>query len=116
MERLRTVLAGGLAGAINGLLGTGGGMVLVPLLGGCDLREEEVFPCSVAIILPLCVISLCVSAVYASLPWREALPYLLGAVPGGLLAGALGRRIPTLWLHRILGAFILYGGVRYLCT
>lgn len=115
MISLRSILAGAFAGAVNGLLGAGGGMVLVPLLSaGGDLEERQLFPASVAIILPLCLISLAVTALHAPLPWKEALPYLLGALPGGLLAGALGKRIPTQWLHRGLGLMILWGGIRYL--
>lgn len=115
MKAKRIMLAGGAAGLVNGLLGAGGGMVLVPLLGTAELREKEVFPCSVAVILPLCAVSLCVSAFSRPLPWLAALPYLLGAIPGGLIAGAVGAKIPTLWLHRILGVVILWGGIRYLC-
>ena len=38
-------LAGLGAGAVNGLFGAGGGMVLVPLLTGLtDLPDEEIFP------------------------------------------------------------------------
>lgn len=109
-------LCGGIAGAVNGLLGAGGGTLLVPMLGRCDaLSEDEVFPASVAIILPLSLISLFVSGLQAPLPWRQALAYLLGALPGGLLAGLFGKRIQVKWLHRVLGAVILVGGVRYLC-
>ncbi len=109
-------LCGAVAGAVNGLLGAGGGMLLVPLLGSSgELSEEEVFPASVAIILPLCLISLLISSLHAALPWKQALPYLLGALPGGLLAGLFGRRIRVKWLHRALGVVIVVGGVRYLC-
>lgn len=108
-------LSGALAGTVNGLLGAGGGMVLVPLLTKSkDFSEEEIFPASVGIILPLCVISLIVSALHGPLPWGKALTYLIGAVPGGLLAGLFGRKIPIKWLHRILGIIILIGGIRYL--
>ena len=111
----KTGLAGAVAGAVNGLLGAGGGMVLVPLLTcGGDLKESEVLPSSVAIILPLCVVSLSISAMHGPLPWREALPYLLGSIPGGLLAGFFGRRISVKWLHRALGVMILWGGIRYI--
>jgi uncharacterized membrane protein YfcA len=90
-------------------------MVLVPLLTGLvKLEEDEVFPASISIILPICLISL-VAKLPQSLPWRESLPYLLGSIVGGLLAGTVGRKIPTLWLHRGLGALILWGGWRYLC-
>ena len=93
-------LAGLAAGAVNGLLGAGGGMVLIPMLSASgEWEENEVFPASVAIIMPLCIVSLMVSARQQNLPWKEALPYLLGAVGGGVLAGLLGRRIPVNWLH-----------------
>lgn len=111
----KIMLAGGLAGLVNGLLGTGGGMVLVPMLRTeRSLRGNQVFPSSVVMILPLCIISLAVHALHAPLPWRDALPYLLGSIPGGILAGLFGRRIPTLWLHRFLGLVILWGGIRCL--
>ena len=108
------ILAGCGAGIVNGLFGAGGGMILVPLLskyGG--LEESELFPASVAVILPICVVSLLVCN--TPLPWADALPYLIGSVIGGVTAGLLGKKIPVLWLHRILGVFILWGGVRYLC-
>lgn len=113
---LGSVLAGGGAGAVNGLFGAGGGMVLVPLLTGLTkLPEDEIFPSSVSIILPICLVSLSVSLCSHSIPWNTAIPYMIGSASGGILAGLLGRRIPTIWLHRFLGVLILWGGVRYLC-
>lgn len=117
-EKKRTgiILAGLGAGTINGLFGAGGGMILVPLLTKLtDLEEQEIFPASISIILPICLVSLSVSAIHGSLPWAPAVPYLAGSAIGGILAGVLGKRIPTLWLHRVLGLLILWGGVRYLC-
>lgn len=109
-------LAGLGAGAVNGLFGAGGGMVLVPLL--ClfsDLEDSEIFPNSIAIILPVCLVSLLVTAAGGDLPWDQSLPYLAGSAAGGIMAGIFGHRIPTLWLHRSLGIMILWGGIRYLC-
>lgn len=115
-KQLGYILAGGIAGAINGLLGAGGGMLLVPLLSlFTDLDEEHIFPTSVTVILPICLISLSISPGFANLPWQQAWPYLLSAIPGGILAGLLNKKIPVKWLHRILGIIILWGGVRYLC-
>lgn len=115
-EAWRTPLSGAAAGAVNGLFGAGGGMVLVPLLTSSkELSEDEVFPASVGIIFPICIVSLVLSPAPEGIPLDIAWPYLLGGAAGGLLAGLIERRIPTKWLHRFLGIMILWGGVRYLC-
>lgn len=115
IQKLRSLAAGAAAGAVNGLFGAGGGMVLVPMLSrDTDFSEREVFSSSVLIILPICLVSLGVSTGFR-LPWTQAWPFLVGGIPGGILAAFLGKRIPLVWLHRFLGAMICYGGIRYLC-
>lgn len=113
---LRAALAGVSAGAVTGLLGAGGGMVLVPLLTLLTpIPEDAVFPTSVSIILPICAVTLAVTAALGAVDWAVAAPYLIGSGLGGFLAGKFGKNLPVVWLHRILGIFILWGGVRYLC-
>jgi len=113
--KIKLTAAGFFAGTVTGLFGTGGGMVMVPLLRfGKAVPEEAVFGSSVAIILPICIVSLVSSAASRPIPWQAAFPYMLGSLLGGIGAGLLGRRIPTSWLHRLLGALILWGGIRYL--
>lgn len=110
------VLAGAVAGAVSGLFGAGGGMVLVPLLSLlAKMPEERLFPSSISIILPVCLVSIAVTAFSAGIPWREALWYLPGSALGGAAAGLWGEKIPTKLLHRLLGILILWGGIRYLC-
>ena len=113
---LGAALAGVLAGMVNGIFGGAGGMVLIPLLGlWTDAAPESVFPLSVSVMLPVCGLSLYLSSRTASLPWSETFPYLIGSAIGGIAAGIAGRRIPPLWLHRIFGLMLLWGGFRYLC-
>lgn len=115
-KSIRLWVSGAAAGAANGLFGAGGGMVLVPMLTGCArLPDAEVFPSSVAIIFPICIVSAILNLQHQNIDFLLLLPYLLGGALGGLAAGLWGRRIPTLWLHRILGILILWGGVRNLC-
>lgn len=112
---LGAAAAGLAAGILNGFFGGGGGMILIPALSAwCHVEERELFPTSVSIMLPICVMSLWISSQSVPLPWSDALPYLVGSATGGILVGLLGRKIPMVWLHRILGVMLLWGGIRYL--
>ena len=93
------VIAGLCAGIINGLFSSGGGMVLIPLMTMLTaMQEDEIFPNSVAIILPVCTVSLVLLLHNASFKITDVAPYLAGSFFGGLLAWKFGKRIPTKWL------------------
>ena len=77
------------------------------------VEKEHLFPASVAIILPICIVSLLFSQ---KIPLGPVIPYLLGSAAGGTAAGLWGKKIPVLWLHRGLGALIIWGGIRNLCN
>ncbi len=112
---LRPALAGAAAGLVNGFFGGGGGMVLVPLLAGwCGLGQRKAFATSVAIILPLCVLSAVIYLFRGGMDFAAALPYLAGGLLGGLLGGRLFKGLNMTWLRRGFALLILYGGVRAL--
>ena len=109
------ILAGFGAGAVNGLFGIGGGMILIPLLTLLtDWEDEKIFASSLSIILPICLVTLISTALAGPISWSEALPYLIGSTVGGVLSGFWGRLIPVGLLHKALGLLIIWGGIRYL--
>ena len=108
-------LAGALGGAVNGVFGGGGGMVLLPLLSRWgDLGSRAVFANCVAVIFPICLVSAAVYFFHARLDLAAAWPYLLGGGLGGLVGGLTFERVPVKWLKVLFALFLLYGGVRYL--
>ena len=115
-KRIGLILAGFGAGAVNGLFGAGGGMVLVPLLCWLsELKDEAIFPASVCIILPICLVSLSITYQAGVITVSTATIYMIASAMGGIVAGILGKKIPTIWLHKALGLLIVWGGIRYLC-
>lgn len=112
--RLRYLLAGGAAGLANGFFGGGGGSVLVPMLTRCcGLDQRRAFATSVAVILPLCLLSVIVYFMRGGLELGTAWPYLIGGTVGGWLGGRLFKGVRVDWLRRGFGLLLIYGGVRY---
>ncbi len=106
-------LTGALAGAVNGLLGTGGGILLVPLLlTAHKLPAQKAFATSLAVILPLSAVTFWLYTRQTPVDVPAALPYLLGGGLGGLAAGKWLKKLPVVWLRRLFGALLLAAGVR----
>lgn len=106
-------ISGLLTGFVNGFFGAGGGMVLIPLLTRlCKVEDKKAFATSVCIVLPICITSLAVYALRGGLQFSGAWPYLLGGLGGGLLGGLLFKNVSAGFLHKVLGGFILWGGLR----
>ena len=113
---LYPLLMGAAAGTVTGLLGSGGGLVLVPLLRRFPgIQAEQLFPSSVAVMLPICTLCALLEVAAGPLTWGKFCPYLMGSAAGGCLAAGLGKKIPVQWLHRVLGLLIIWGGIRNLC-
>lgn len=113
--RLAACISGAAAGLVNGFFGGGGGMVLIPLLVSfCKLPRQKAFATSVAVILPLCILSSGIYYLHGNLDLLAASPYLAGGLLGGLIGGKLFRRVSMVWLRRIFALLILYGAWRSL--
>ena len=90
-------------------------MVLVPLLIFlAKMEDKKAFSSAICIILPFCLVSIYVYAASGKLPIAHAVPYLIGGAFGGVIAGLTFKKISPKALHLILGALILFGGVRLL--
>ena len=98
-KKILTAVSGLTIGAVNGLMGAGGGMIAVPLLKKCGMEQKSAHTNAVAVILPICVLSagLYLKNGYVSI--GDALPY----VPTGITG-----------LKRVFALFMIYAGIRLL--
>lgn len=103
------------AGLVNGLLGTGGGILLLSVLRR-RLQPRDAFAASLVCILPLSVLSVLLYAKNGSLSWEmlstDAQPYLFGAPAGGLLGAVFLDRINLSVLQYLFAALLLFSGWR----
>ncbi len=101
-------LGGGITGLLNGLFGSGGGMVAVPLLEHSGLEPAT----SIAVILPLTALSAGSYLFSGSVDLSEALPYLLGGLPGCWVGSRLLGKLSSTALSRLFGVLILFAAGR----
>ena len=108
-------LAGAAAGLVNGLFGGGGGSVLLPLLNRWGtLAPRAAFATCLAAIYPMCCVSAVVYLFQVRPDLETVLPYLAGGLAGGVAGGLTFQKVPVRLLKALFGAFLVYGGVRYL--
>lgn len=114
-DNVKYAVSGALAGLANGFFGAGGGMFLVPLFcRWVKMEDKKAFATSLAVILPLSVISGIVYLIKGEVDIMRALPYLLGGLVGGVVSGLVFKKMSARFLRRALALFIIYGGVRAL--
>lgn len=113
-SNLRIAILGFSIGMVNGLLGSGGGMLAVPILKKLGFGQKEAHSNAVAVILPICMLSSGLYLFNDYVNLSDALIY----IPAGLLGAVLGtyclRKISPIWLKRIFGGFMVYAGIRLL--
>ena len=108
-------IGGGMAiGIINGLLGAGGGMIAVPLLKKSGMNQKEAHATSIALILPLSLVSSFIYIGKGTVSFGDALPYLLPGALGAVVGSFLLSKISDIWLKRIFGIFMIWAGFRLL--
>lgn len=106
------MFTGAFAGLLNGLFGAGGGMVVVPMLQKSGLTVQESHATSIAIILPLSILSSLLYLSMGRVGLRDALPYLPLGLVGAAVGGWLLPRVKAVWLHKLFGILVLYSAFR----
>lgn len=109
------VLLGSLAaGLVNGLLGSGGGMIAVPLLERGGVEPNRAHATSVAMMLPLSAVSAAFYLWDGKVTFADALPYIPGGIVGSIIGVFLLRKVRPELLRRIFGGVAVYSGLRIL--
>lgn len=114
MKKLTGALLGLAVGLLNGLFGAGGGMVAVPMLKRAGLEPKNAHATSIAITMPLSVLSGYLYLQAGGLTFSDALPFIPAGIIGALAGGLLLKKVSDTLLRRLFGALVIIAAVRLL--
>lgn len=108
------VLSGLVAGVVNGLLGSGGGLIIVPMLVRSGLNPRQAHATSILTILPICIVSSAVYLVNSRVTLSNAYPYLIWGIIGSSIGAFILSRINQTLLRKIFGIIMIWAALRLL--
>ncbi len=112
LKKFRLAAAGLLAGVVNGMLGTGGGIAAVSLLERSGLEKRQCHATSIGIILPLSFFSALIYYKNGHFTLPQLVPFLPSGLAGALAGSFLLKNISKRWLRLLFGIFSVYSSVR----
>jgi len=110
-------LFGLLSGALGGLMGVGGGILLVPLLvHAVHTRQHEAQGTSLVFVTAAALVATIPYIRQGNIDFGLALILMAGAVPGVLVGAAVARRMTARGLRRAFGLMIFVTAIRILAA
>lgn len=100
------MLGGFAAGALSGLFGVGGGVVMVPVLIAAGLSQHQSHATSLAAIVPIAAVGALLFALQGEIDWAIAGLLALGATAGAPAGARAMERIPQRSLRLLFGALM----------
>ncbi len=104
------------AGILNGLFGSGGGIIAVPLLQKNGLSQKESQATALFMMLCLSVVSVILYSGNENFSFSEGAVFIPGGILGALFAAVIFRRINPVLLRKIFGGFVTFSAARMLWT
>lgn len=113
-SNIRYAAFGVLIGAVNGLLGSGGGTVAVLILKKLGLDQKTAQANAVAVILPISVFTSALYVLNGNVKISESLMFLPTGLLGAFIGTALLCRVSPKILKKAFGGFMVFAGIRLL--
>lgn len=115
IKKLHIAVFGAIIGVINGLLGGGGGMIVVPVLTKFfGFNQKEAQATAIFVILPISIASSIIYITHNSINFSNSWPAILSIIIGGVGGALLLNKLDNKVVRVIFIGLILISGVMML--
>lgn len=112
MKKFYFYILGIITGFANGLFGSGGGIIAVPMLKKSGLETKESHATSIALTLPLSIVSCFFYIRNSTEILSNSIPLIPFGLAGAVVGGIIMKKISPKYLKRIFGVILIISGVR----
>lgn len=112
MKKLYFYILGIITGLANGLFGSGGGIIAVPMLIKSGMSTKESHATSIALTLPLSIVSCFFYIRNSSSILSDSLRLIPLGLAGAIAGGFIMKRISPKYLKKIFGLILIISGIR----
>ena len=107
-----SIITGLLVGGINGFMGAGGGMVLVPLLCWLfKMTNKPAHATAVFVIMPICLVSGITYLLKGIVDYKILLPVAIGTAIGGVIGTFALKKLNNTIIGLIFYGVMIFSGV-----
>lgn len=104
-----------IAGAVNGFVGTGGGIIFIFLLNLLTKNDKkDNFSTTLLAVVPISIVGIYAYFAAGSVDFKVLSIASLPALFGGLFGAVLTDKLKIKWLNLIFGGLIIYSGISML--
>lgn len=106
------IVAGLFIGFVNGFLGAGGGMLLVPILTILlKMESKPAHSTAVFVIAPICLVSGITYIIKGVVEWKILLPVAIGTLVGGVIGTFMLKKLKSDVINIIFWCVMIFSGV-----
>ncbi len=107
-----SIIIGLLVGGVNGFMGAGGGMILVPLL--CllfKMDNKKAHATAVFVIMPICLVSGITYLLKGIVDYKILIPVAIGTAVGGVVGTFALKKLNNVVIGLIFYGIMIFSGV-----
>ena len=114
MKKFYFYILGIVTGFANGLFGSGGGIIAVPMLERAGLEQKKSHATSISITLPLSIVSAIFYSCKGTFNFSETWPLIPAGLIGAVIGSIFLKKISNNFLRKIFGILLILSGIRML--
>ena len=110
-EKVKKIMTGTISGFLNGLFGSGGGVVAVMFLRSITGDEKKAHASATLMILIMSIISLIFYALYGHIDWQTGLKFVPGGIVGAIAGTVLLKNMKNNGVKKLFAVVLVISGV-----